>query len=198
MRNVYLFLAAVLLASTAHGASPSPPAPQVLVVVSCRVDDLTGQPGRHGVDPVTGKYDETKAAKGWRDLELRVNPRTLEYDCKREAVPLEDAVNMHWPSKVAVPLNPDFGNPGQCGRIGMHIVAGWQESNKGWGVVAIGCPSPIGIDADGDGQPDMDEYGHYIVRDWKLPGCPSYLPGKYDPKRPENNRMKCNFDASAV
>src|SRR6188472_3259523 len=84
------FLAAVLLASTAHGASPSPPkAPQALVIVTCKVDDLTGQLGRHGVD-ADGHYDETSAAKGWRDLELHLD-KGLEYECKREIAQLEDA-----------------------------------------------------------------------------------------------------------
>lgn len=171
-------------------ALAGPKAPQTLVVVACKADDLTGKPGRHGVDPVTGQYDKTAAAKGWRDLELHIN-KNLEYDCKRELLPLEDAVTMYWPPKLAKPINPDWGNWGQCVRAGVSISHRWEMDNKGWAVVAIGCPSPIGVDADGDGKPDMDERGHYVIKGWKLPGCPSYLPGT-------NNRMRCNFDSSAV
>lgn len=204
MRSTFAFLAAVLLASTAHGASPSPPkkAPQVLAVIACKTIDMTGQKGRHGVDPVTGAYDETSAAQGWRDLELYINPRTLEYECKREVLPLEDAVTMYWPPKLAKPLDPDFGDHGQCGRVGMSITANYEASHKGWGVVAIGCPSMIGVDADGDGQPDTYQdgphKGDYVVKDWKLPGCPTFKPGTYNPETGEGERMKCNFDASAI
>ena len=191
-----LTLAAGLLVPVQEAKQPPtapPPAPQSLVVVACQTIDLTGQPGRHGVDTV-GVYHEEQAAKGWRDLELKLD-RGLEYVCKREALPLEDAVTMFWPPKLAKPLNPDFGNWGVCGRIGMSIVAGWEEKNKGWGVVAIGCPSMIGIDIDGDGNPDIHKdgplRGQYIIKDWKLPGCPTYLPGT-------KNRMKCRFDASLI
>lgn len=180
-------------------APPPPAAMQSLVVVACQTIDVTGQPSRpgqpprHGVD-AEGVYHEEQSAKGWRDLELRLD-KGLEYVCKREVLPLEDAVGMFWPPKLAKPLNPDFGNWGIGGRIGMSIVAGWEEKNKGWGVVAIGLPSMVGIDADGDGKPDIYKdgplRGQYIVKSWSLPGCPSFLPGT-------NNRMKCRFDTSLI
>ena len=202
-----IFAALLLASATAYAcaAEPSdhptqtekapslPAAMQSLVVVACQVDDVTGQPGRFGVDE-NGVYHEEMAAKGWRDLELRLD-KGLEYVCKREVLPLEDAVTYYWPSKLAKPLNTNMGIPGQCGHIGMTITARWEEGNKGWGVVGIGCPSKIGIDADGDGKPDFHKdgplRGQYIIKQWVLPGCPSFLPGT-------QNRMKCRFDASMI
>ncbi len=168
-----------------------PPAPQALVIVSCRAVDFTGLPGRHGVDPETGEYDPAKAAHGWRDLELYIN-RSQEYECKRELLPLLDAVTMYWPPKLAKPINPNFADTSKCGRVGVSVTAGWQFQHRGWAVVAVGCPSAIGIDHDGDGEPDRDALGRFIVHAWKLPGCPTFLPGS------STSPMKCRFDASAI
>jgi len=190
--TVLAFIFLSIFCITLAGAAPPPPpvAPQALVLVICKVDDLTGQPGRHGVDPVTGKYDPSKAAKNWRDLELHLT-KGLEYECRRDVLPLFDVVTFHWPKRLAAPLDADFSDWSQCGRIGVVITPSWQEKHKGWAVVGVGCPTPLGLDKDGDGMPDRYENGDYIILDWKLPGCPSHLPGT-------DSRMRCRFDASAV
>jgi hypothetical protein len=235
MKAVPFALLAVLIAFSAQAATqpPSPPepppsAPQTMVLVVCKVVDLTGQPGRHGVDPVTGEYNEKLAARGWRDLELYVNPRTLEHECKTIPLPLEDAVAQYWPRKpikaegipphtngldmkkqapvtgelYAEPLNANFGIPSQCGHAGMMVTPEWEDQNKGWGVVTVGCPTMIGVDGDGDGQPDIHKdgpyRGQYIVKGWKLPGCPTFRPGTFNFETGEGERMLCRFDASAV
>ncbi|MGH6792058.1 MAG: hypothetical protein ACRECF_04895 [Methyloceanibacter sp.] len=180
----------------------APPAPQSLVIVACRVVDLTGLPGRH---------DPAMAARDWRDLDLYINPKSLEYECKREQVDLEDAVAANYPRKpfhiagvgdiwphedhpqapvtgslYAEPLAPNFGGPTQCVRAGVVQSQKWNEENRGYAVVAVGCPSPIGIDSDGDGEPDIHTSGplkgQYVVKQWVLPGCPTYLPGTKNPR----------------
>jgi hypothetical protein len=154
-------------------------APNSIVFVVCRVDDLTGQPGRH---------DPSMAAKNWRDLELHVNDNQ-EYECKRQLVTnIEDKSQFQeGATGDMIPLAPNFGSPVTCALIGIPMAVGWDQQNPGWSVVAIGCPTPIYPDVDVDGMPDA---GSRPIG-WKLPGCPSYLPGT-------NNRMRCVFDESAV
>lgn len=191
MRTLFAFLAVVLVASTAHGASPSPPkAPTSLAAVACRVDDWTGKrPLPENVMPVdTGAYK-------WHDLELHVEHGELE--CK--VVPMDNLQDSAMYSKLAskslVPLDPDFGDWTQCSRAAAVLGPEWDQKNPGWATVAVGCPTPIGLDEDGDGRPDiyMDGpyQGQYKIKSWKMPSCPDYFPGT-------NTRMKCRYTASDV
>jgi hypothetical protein len=167
------------------------PAPQSIVIVACKVVDLTGKPGRHGVDSA-GNYDEESAARDWRDLELYVNPRTLEFECRRDQLDLEDgSIWGAMAPESMIPLVPNFGDWAQCTRVGMMQASEYNEKHPGWGVVAVGCPSPIAMDSDNDGVPDTDEFGRFIVKDWKLPSCPTFLPGT-------QSRMRCNFSDSVI
>jgi hypothetical protein len=130
-----------------------PPSPQTLVIIGCRVDDLTGQPGRH---------DPSLAAKGWRDLEWHQDPEDFSYSCKREVVPLQDFVATMDPT--VQPLLTDFSNPSACGHVGGMYSPTWNEANPGWAVLAVGCP--VRIETDGR------------LTGWKLPDCPSSIGGK--------------------
>jgi hypothetical protein len=155
------------------GVSKLPPTN--LVVIACRVDDLTGQPGRHGVGP-DGKFDETSAARDWRDLEPAIKGGELE--CKREVSALEDAaVVMDSTGKLAKPLNANFGNMGQCVHAGAMWSKQWNDAHRGWAVFAIGCPVPI-----------VDQRG--VIKAWKMPDCPRKIGGM--------EGIKCKFDESVI
>ena len=69
-----------------------------------------------------------------------------------------------------------------------------RPDNDGYAVVGIGCPTPWMSD---NGTPD-DRSDDFPTGSYKMPECPSHLPGKYDPAHPDDNRMKCNFDESAI
>jgi hypothetical protein len=165
----------------------SPRAPQVFAIISCRADDLTGQPGRHGVDPVTGQYDSTSAAKNWRDLELHFNGGELE--CRRQLTPVYDQASTAYPASAspgdqpgqlyAPPLNHDFGKPDQCIRAALSYMATeqWDQYNQAWAVVSIGCPVPI-----------VNSAG--VIVGWHLPECPNKI-GALE-------GIKCRFDDSAI
>src|SRR6185312_3094444 len=152
--------ALALFVSTA--ALAAPPAPTSLAIIACRVDDLTGQPGRQ---------DPAMAAHNWRDLELHIVNGELE--CKREVIELQDQVEMLQQGKV-LPLHPNFSEWSQCAAVAMSYAQTWNDANKGWAVVAAGCPAPI-----------VDQNGN--VLSYKLPECPSKLPGSDTP-------LKCRFD----
>jgi hypothetical protein len=142
-------------------------APTDVVVIGCRVDDLTGQPGRQ---------DPALAAKDWRDLEWHIEQGELH--CKREVSQLHDqAVIIDESGKLAKPLNADFSDPAQCVHAGAMWAQKWNESHKGWAVMAIGCPVAI-----------TDERG--VVKDWKMPECPSQI-GPLE-------GIKCKFDESNI
>jgi hypothetical protein len=127
-------------------------APTTVVVIGCRVDDFTGQAGRH---------DPALAARDWRDLEWRFEGGELS--CKREVSPLEDqAVVMDPSGKMVKPLNADFGDLGQCSHAGAFWAEQWNRAHTGWAVMAIGCPVPI-----------TDSKG--VVKDWKMPDCPRQI-----------------------
>jgi hypothetical protein len=127
-------------------------APTNVVVIGCRVDDFTGQAGRH---------DPAFAAKDWRDLEWHIEHGELQ--CKREVSKLEDqAVVMDPSGKMVKPLNADFGDLGQCSHAGAYWAPLWEAKHKGWAVMAIGCPVAI-----------TDERG--VVKAWKMPECPRRL-----------------------
>lgn len=143
-----------------------PQAPTALSIIACRVDDLTGQPGRH---------DPALAAHNWRDLELHI--KDGELSCKREVVELQDQVQMIDPEH-SMPLHPDFSVWSQCAGVAMSYSQVWNDAHKGWAVVAAGCPTPI---VDGNGN----------VIGFKMPECPSYLPGT-------QTRIKCRFDSSVI
>jgi hypothetical protein len=159
---------AALLALLSTTALADVPAPTSVVIVACRVSDHTGEAGRH---------DPSLAAKNWRDLELVI--KDGEYQCKREVLQLEDGAvwGSHAPEEL-IPLHPNFGNPAQCAKVGVMQAAEWNESHKGWAVVAVGCPTKI-----------VNEQGEIVG--WHMPSCPSFLPGT-------DNRMKCNFDESTI
>jgi hypothetical protein len=152
-------------------ATALPPAPPTtLVVIGCRVDDLTGQPGRQ---------DPEFAAKGWKDLEWHIN-KNLELECKREVLVLEDAVTLMAQAKDAMPLNPDWSNLAQCAKASAGIAPKWEEQHPGWAVMGVGCPRPVVSIA-----PD----GTQTVLSWHLPECPreiNHLP------------VKCRFDESVI
>lgn len=158
-------LAAAFLCLTSIASAAVPP-PTALVIVACRVDDLTGQPGRH---------DPALAAKDWRDLELKIIDG--EYSCKREVLSLEDG-SLYQNVNDLIPLNANFADWTQCSRVGVVQAQAWNEKHKGWATVAVGCPVPI---VNGDGR----------IIGYKLPECPSTLPGT-------NNPMRCKFDASEI
>lgn len=143
-------------------------APQSLVIVACRVDDLTGLPGRH---------DPDFAAKNWRDLEVHKN-KNGEAECKREVVQIEDAA-LYAGDQRMLPLNPNFGDHSQCSRVSMMYSPHWNEAHKGWAVVTTGCPTPIKQDLTGDGPSEDDP-----TIGWKMPECPSWI--------------KCRFDGSMI
>jgi hypothetical protein len=170
MRYMYLIgvaIIAMLVLSTLVHANV--PAPQSIVIVACKVDDLTGRPGRQ---------DPGFAAKDWRDLELHIN-QNQEYECKREVLHLEDGslYGENAPEDM-IKLDADFADWMQCARVGMMQAADWNRKNKGWAVVAVGCPTRI-----------VNDKGATVG--WQMPSCPTYLPGT-------NNRMRCNFDESVI
>ena len=201
----------IALLALVNGALANDQPPQSLVIVACRVDDLTGTrtpPGSPGavvmpVDQGVHKY---------RDLELHIN-ENQEYECKRVRLDLEDAVAQNYlprplphlpvafgaPSRsapvtgalFAARLDPHWGKPDQCGRAGVVVAQEWNERNEGWAAVGVGCPTPIATDANADGMPDLDERGRVKIIGWKLPECPSYLPGT-------TNRMRCVYDDSLI
>lgn len=145
-------------------ATAEPPkAPQTVVIIGCRVDDLTGQPGRQ---------DPDLAAKGWKDLEWHFD-KGLELQCKREVVPLEDAVAAF--HDTVKPLASNFADLAQCAHAGVMFAPKWEEANKGWAVMAIGCPVKIEVDGK--------------VVGYKLPDCPSSIGGL---------AIKCRFDSSVI
>ena len=128
-----------------------PLAPDTIIVVACRVDDLTGQPGRPDPTP------------GWRDLELHYQNATVE--CKRERADLTDATVAQHPD--VAPLASNFGDWSQCQRAAMDYTPKWNERNPGWAVVMVGCPVPI-----------VDGVGNVVG--WHLPECPEELRCVYD------------------
>ncbi len=139
----------LLWVTQAYAAEP--PAPQTLVIIGCRVDDLTGKEGRQ---------DPSLAAKDWRDLEWHFN-EALELECKREVVPLQDFVASLHPT--VKPLLTDFSNPAACGHVGSMYSPTWNKANPGWAVMAAGCP--VRIETDGK------------LTGWKLPDCPREIAG---------------------
>jgi hypothetical protein len=180
---VLLIFALLIILGEDAEAADSPAAPTAIVIVSCRVTDWTDK------RPLPDNVPEV--ARGWRDLELFVNSNQ-EYECRRDVLHLEDGAYFgpDAPDEL-INLIPNFGDPSQCARVGMMQVPTWNEQHPGYGVVAVGCPVPIVADEDADGQPDMDEHGKYKVLDWRLPGCPTFLPGT-------QNRMKCSFTESEI
>lgn len=166
----FLIWLGIFFALTPYALADDVRAPNELVFVSCRVDDLTGQPGRH---------DPAMAAKNWRDLELHVN-ENQEYECKREVVSnIEDASQFEQLASAGlIPLDPNFGNPTTCARIGIPMAVAWDQQNPGWSVVAIGCPTRI-----------VNEVGETVG--WQMPSCPTNLPGT-------DSRMKCVYDESVI
>jgi hypothetical protein len=165
----FICLALFVAGITAIALAADVPAPQSIVIVACKVDDLTGQPGRQ---------DPNLAAKGWRDLELHIN-ENQEYECKREVLHLEDGAifGPNAPEDLLT-LTPDFADAMQCARVGMMQATEWNTRNPGWGVVAVGCPTRI-----------VNEDGETVG--WQEPGCPQKMPGT-------ENRMKCVFDENAI
>src|SRR5262245_4714554 len=109
--DVRALLFLVGLGSLPIMAEAAPPPPQTVVVISCRVDDLTGLPGRQ---------DPTFAAKGWRDLEWHFDAGN-ELECKREEVPLQDGVALMSPEVKE--LHPDFSDYAQCAAVAMQMKA---------------------------------------------------------------------------
>jgi len=147
-------------------AEAVPIPPTTIVIIGCRVDDFTGQPGRH---------DPNLAAKGWKDLEWHVTDG-LELECKREEIPLEDQVAMIAPPGT-LPLDPNFSDFAQCAAVAMSFSPKWEEANKGWAVMAVGCPTKITNGKDGP------------VIGYKMPDCPHSINGM---------DVTCKFDQSVI
>jgi hypothetical protein len=153
MISARLLLLAGLFAFPALAAPP--PAPQTIVLVECRVDDL-------GLDNLP---DNVRPSREWRNLDWHRDPKDFSLSCKRTVVPLEDVVAAMDPS--VKPLASDFSDPNQCGHAG--IMYSSSLKHEGWAVAAIGCPVPI---KDDQGTPsDQDD----VTIGWKLPDCPSWL-----------------------
>jgi hypothetical protein len=132
-------------------------APNTLVFVSCRVDDLTGQPGRH---------DPAMAAQGWRDLELHV--QNGQYECRRTVI--ANIVDQQAAQDPTLPeLKPNLGKPQTCLHVGTTLVPPFEQQHPGWAVVAIGCPSP-----------NIDKNTGEMLS-YHIPSCPEYLPGTNNP-----------------
>lgn len=170
---VALFIVATgLWIGGAHAANEK----SSLVIIACRVDDLTGQPGRH---------DPNLAARGWRDLELHVEDGQVQ--CKRIVLyDLQDSAQFDQLAPAdLIPLDPDFSNWGQCARAGVVMAQAWNEDNQGWATVKVGCPTPIMSD---NGTPD--DMSDDVQVGLKLPECPSHLP--------DGSPMRCVFDESAI
>jgi hypothetical protein len=172
-----LLLSAPFVVHSAEATVGKKKAPTTIVIIGCRVDDLTGKEGRQ---------DPTLAAKNWRDLEWHFD-KGNELECKREVVPLEDA-SLYAGDKI-MPLDPDFSDHMQCTRVGMMYGPKWEAANKGWAVMAAGCPTPIAQDANADGEPDLDENGEPIILEYKLPECPRVI---------GSLTIKCRFDGSYI
>ena len=137
-----------------------PVAPNTLVIVACRVDDLGAldvvAPGVH--DP------------GARNYQLHIQNGV--YECKRDVLAnIVDATAQAHPELRE--LRPNFGKVEQCGIVGVTFVPDWEREHPGWSVVALGCPSPMVDTATG------------AIVGWQLPGCPSYLPGTDSPMKCE-------------
>ena len=187
MRKVPFILAGVVAMTTAYAeaapptpqfaiqAPDSPRAPQAIAVFSCRVDDLTGKPGRFGVDE-NGVYHPELAARNWRDLELHIEGGEIE--CKRQLVEIQDKDEL---VNNAVQLHHNFGDPGQCvtGANLMFTTTEWDKHHGLWAVVGIGCPTPM-----------VDQTGKIVG--WHIPECQSHLPGH------KEIAMKCKFDESVI
>jgi hypothetical protein len=166
---LFLLIFALLTILGEDASAAGVPAPTSIVIVACKVDDLTGQPGRQ---------DPNLAAKGWRDLELHINSNQ-EYECKREVLDLVDG--SYFGSKAPdelINLVPNFADPSQGARVCMMQAAVYNDKNPGWGVVACGLPTRI-----------VNDKGETVG--WQMPSCPTYLPGT-------QNRMKCDFDESVI
>jgi hypothetical protein len=178
-REAWLGFAIWLILGVNVAYAADVPAPQSIVIVACKVIDMTGQPGRHGVD-AAGNYNEEAAAKDWRDLELYINPRTQQYECKREQLDLVDgAIFGDNAPKDLLELTPDFADWGFCAHVGMMQAADYNREHPGWGVVAVGCPTRI----------ISNETGATVG--WQMPSCPTYLPGT-------QSRMRCDFTDSVI
>jgi hypothetical protein len=157
------FIVLSLLFVTPALAAP----PTALVIISCQTDDHTGEAGRQ--NPIM-------AAKGWRDLEWKILDGELQ--CKRDIAELEDSSLLNpLQQQNLIPLTPDFSVWSQCAAVAMHYSAAWNEQHKGWAVLAVGCPTPI------------TDHGKTVG--YKMPECPSRMPGTDFP-------MRCNFDESAI
>lgn len=154
-RFIFALAILVLLANSGFAA---PPPPTSLVIIACRVDDVAGQARR--IDP-------SFAPAGLRDLEWHLEGNELQ--CKREVLPLQDAVTMHY--LQAKPLSSNFAELGQCARAAMEVSPRWNNDHRNWAVLKVGCPVPI---VNGDGK----------IVGWKLPECP--------------NSIRCKFDESVI
>jgi hypothetical protein len=156
-----LLLVGLLYFPVMAEAGPPPP-PQTVIIVSCRVDDLTGQPGRQ---------DPALAARGWMDLEWHFD-KGNELECKREELPLTDSVALMSPEVQE--LKPNFSAWAQCAAVAMQVGPAYEKAHKGWAVAAVGCPSPM---MDDNGTPSTADDR---VVGWTLPSCPSWLKCRYD------------------
>lgn len=144
------YILALMLVATAGAALAAPvPPPQSIVVISCRVDDLTGQAGRQ---------DPELAARGWRDLEWHYSGG--EIDCKREEIALTDSVTLVAPETPE--LHPNFGDYAQCAAVAMQVTPNYERANHGWAVMAVGCPTKI-----------VNDQGEIVG--WHMPECPSWV-----------------------
>lgn len=136
-------------------------APHTISVVGCEIEDHTGEKGRQ---------DPAMAAKGWRDYEWKIKDGVLL--CKREEIKLTDEIA----EQTGLPeLNSDFGDYAVCASVAMSYGPKWEAQNKGYAVMAIGCPTKITSDGK--------------VVGFKIPDCPREINGLI---------LTCKFDSSLI
>ena len=149
-------------------ATAEPQAPQALVIIACRTDDLTNVPGR--------SVDQNAIATGHRDIEFHVQGGELE--CKRELTPLEDAVAATHPEVRALLSN--FGDWTQCSRASAMFSPDWERLHPGWSVMTTGCPTRM-----------VNDVGQTVG--WHMPECPSEIIVDGSPVP-----ITCKFDDSMI
>lgn len=175
MRKFLTTIAVACALSASYSEANAERAPTSLVIVACRAVERTEWP------------EISRPLPGVWYPKLYIND-DLEYECKREL--LKDMQDSTHFSPTATgkefQLEPNWGEHGQCARAAMMTAPRWNDENRGWAVVAVGCPTPIWDDG---GSPDY--WADDRIIGWHLPGCPTYLPGT-------TNRMKCRFDESSV
>ena len=136
------------------------PAPTALVIVACRVDDLTGQRG--------GRIRGSPRAIG----RPRASRRKNQESNASASASIWTMASRATTSGAAAPLNPDFGDWSQCAR-GARCRPATDRKHPGWGVVAVGCPTDRERERRG-GRPEAARLPHLF------PGTTSRMRRRFD------------------